>query len=347
MTKALRRAGRSVRARIRAAVGRRKRSAPHPWFAGFVDDDKDIAARVPSVVPRDAAPSADLSAPVLFLAAGHSGTTPLTRVLEQAGVYIGNREDPDSLNPTYDSLYWAYGFERTLVPKLWRQGQGCELDPGMVTTVGLACLRRHLSAYRGGPWGFKTCCAMFGHALYRFLFPHARYIHLVRDGRDLVLSGNGYLYLTKRSSRKQHWHYFKIITFGLSDDIASCPFPFPDSPGEHDPVMENRFWIAAKWWKEHVRMMEHLRANSELSPQVHTVRYEELCGNPVPVLADLFRFLDVEFTESTAEFARSLFYTTSIGRWKEWQRHVSGCSEDMDGVFAGMRQELESLGYEA
>jgi len=316
----------------------------HPWFSGLPVED--ILNRPGERSPEQLFPSLDLSAPVLFLARGHSGTTPLARILAAAGVYVGNMEDRYALNRTLDALYWIYGFQRTLLPRLFEPGVGCAVDEPLVSAVAAKCLRRHLSAYGGGPWGFKTGAGMFGHALYRYLFPHARYVYLLRDGRDVILSGNGFFHLTHPFSRYRHWQYFQLITFGISQDIASCPFEFPEKPQRRDEVMGHRFWVQAKSWREHVRMVEHLRRSGQFSPHVCTIRYEDLCHDPVPVLEQLFSFLELDLTDEVEMLARSVLHTHSIGRWKEYDRYISDYDpEDVEAALASMAPELELLGY--
>jgi hypothetical protein len=320
----------------------------HPWFAGFKGGRLSFPVNPlpPSEVRSE--PPADLSSPILFLARGHSGTTPLARILSVAGVHMGDPHDPRALNRTLDALYWVFGFQRTLLPLLFEPGSGCQVDGRAAVLIALECLRRHWGdSYRGGRWGFKTCAGMFAHPLYRYVFPRAKYIYLLRDGRDIILSGNGFFHLTHPFSRYQHWDYFKMITFGLTGDAGGCPFDLPERPSRNDAFMRNRFWVQARSWREHVRMVEHLREENLLSPDVHTLRYEDLCQDPVSVLGPLFRFLDLELTDEVKDFAHQYLHARSIGKWKHYERHVADCDEEMEAVFASMEPELRSLGYVA
>ncbi len=287
----------------------------------------------------------DLSAPVLFLARGHSGTSALARVLEAAGIYMGDPRDARSLNTTYDCLPFTYEFQRTLVPELFTYGEGCRVDARRVTAAGTQCLAQHLKNYRGGAWGFKTCAGMYAHPLYRYFFPRARYIHLVRDGRDVVLSGEGLFHLTNPHSRETHWDYFKILTFGLTNDIDACPFAFPDRPSPDDAVMQHRYWLQARSWCEHVRMMRHLEATGALSSEVHTIHYEALCRHPREELDRLFAFLELPLPQGVRARADEFFHTGSIGRHRRHSEITGEIPEDLDAIYASMAPELREMGY--
>ena len=319
----------------------------HPWFHGFQQDGQPLGDSLLESKSLEEIPLLpDLSSPVLFLARGHSGTTPLAKVLEQAGYFMGNPKDPNSLNPTYDSLYWTYGFQRTLLPRLFEWGKGCKVAEDITLQVALECLRRHFQGYPGGLWGFKTCESMFSFPLYHYVFPRAKYIYLVRDGRDVILSGDGYFHLGGKGPvvdilRRN----FMVMTFGVSDDINTCPFPFPKEPGRNSILLKNRFWLQAKSWKEHVRMMNRLRQGGLLNDNVHTVRYEDLCQQPTETLKGVFDFLEQPFSDKARAFAREQLHSKSIGRWKSYRAHISDCEENMEEIFAFMEPELSQLGY--
>jgi hypothetical protein len=63
------------------------------------------------------------------------------------------------------------------------------LRPGMVTGEAIAAVFETYAAVRGkGRWGDKTPLYMQHLQLLERLFPRARFVHLVRDGRDAALS---------------------------------------------------------------------------------------------------------------------------------------------------------------
>jgi hypothetical protein len=292
---------------------------------------------------------ADAPDPIIFLARGHSGTRALARILDKAGIYMGTHDDPRNLNETLDSLHWAYRFQSPLTPEHFVWGEGCALrsrvEEQHVRDRAEACRRDHLAAYQGGRWGFKTGGAMFCYELYDLVFPQAKYIYMVRDGRDVTLSHQAFFHLTNPRSRDREWELFKILTFGISNDLETCPFEFPDSPHPDDAVMNHRYWIQAKSWREHARMVASLEARGRLSGRVHLVRYEDLCREPRATLAALFQFLELELDTATIENAVHNLHIAGIGRWQHFGSHVSGTSEDLPEIFDFMRPELEALGY--
>jgi hypothetical protein len=57
--------------------------------------------------------------------------------------------------------------------------------PALVREV----MRRHLEGFDAGaarPWGWKLCETTYAVPVIDFLFPGAKFIHLIRDGRDVA-----------------------------------------------------------------------------------------------------------------------------------------------------------------
>lgn len=255
-----------------------------------------------------------MDAPILFLARGHSGTSLLARILEKNGVFMGNQA---ALNDTYDSLPWTYIFQRAILPKFWKYGEGVSVPQGVLMASVSKCHQLHMRGWKRGPWGIKTCAGMFSHPMYKQVFPKAKYIHLIRDGRDVIMSGNGYFHMTNESSREQDWEYFKIITFGISNDLDQPPWTqVPEKPSADDWVMKSRFLIQAKSWVEHAQMMRHLTENKQLSPNVFNMRYEHLVTNPHDELERLFDWIGMPYTDRCRRWVIKKVHSRSVGKWR-------------------------------
>lgn len=258
-----------------------------------------------------------MTSPILFLARGHSGTRAVSEFLELCGVYMGHS---GNRNNVYDSFPFTFDFQRHLLVRNFKYGSGCVIkEPARIKKVFKKCKAIHLEKYKKGRWGFKTCDGMFSFEMYNMLIPNAKYIELVRDSRDVILSRNGRCHLTyfRPEVRSKYWEYFKIVTFGVSNDAKSCKY-FVDNPKNYKVLFKNRFMIQAKMCIEHIRQMNLLR-DKGLVNENNTIKisYEDFCRSPVKIGKVLCDFLDLPFTKSAKRFCDNNVYSSSIGRWKK------------------------------
>jgi Sulfotransferase family len=127
---------------------------------------------------------APLGAPVIVFNASHSGSRLLAIMLRRLGVFMGSH-----LNDSEDSLdlfeLVKYLVERHApdYSRLFAEG-----DPALAPQVQAAIAAHLQDRPPGQAWGWKLCET--GHALpvISRLFPTARCIHLIRDGRDVAFS---------------------------------------------------------------------------------------------------------------------------------------------------------------
>ena len=154
------------------------------------------------------------------------------------------------------------------------------------------------------------------------LFPESRFIHVVRDPRDVVAS-----------LIKQDWR--------------------DEKTGERLPITAS-IAGAAQGWRDHVSAAHAARA--EGAP-VFELRYEKLIAGPAETIGDLFRFLGVSPSEaplshhlafsadagenetSAAAVSRPL-YDDALGRW----RHEFSIGEIRE-IEALAGHFLEACGY--
>lgn len=130
---------------------------------------------------------AGLSPPLVVFNKSHSGSRLLGRALSAHGIHMGAE-----LNDSHDALPMLPVVERLVegwypdYAPLWRDPAApC---PELVAAIETA-LGRHLQGYDLGtrrPWGWKLCETAYILPVLDYLFPAARYIHLVRDGRDVA-----------------------------------------------------------------------------------------------------------------------------------------------------------------
>jgi hypothetical protein len=105
----------------------------------------------------------------------------------------------------------------------------------------------------------------------RFLWPHASFVHLIRDGRDVCASLMGW-----KPEKQQR-------TIGRFSTWSTHPFI-----------------TAGLWWEWHVRL--GLEARAWMAPQVHEVRYEALVAAPEDECRALCTFLDLAYEPQMLQF---------------------------------------------
>jgi len=142
-------------------------------------------------------------------------------------------------------------------------------------------------------WAEKTPRNVGRFGFVRRRFPHAKLVHIIRDGRDVVCS------------------------------LRREPFS----------KVENAAWDSVRaarrcavQWRSSVKAGLRFRGD----PAYHEIRYEDLVRDPEPVLRALLRFLDVPWdqamlsarasiteTEPGAVKAAGHLFASSIGRWRQ------------------------------
>jgi sulfotransferase family protein len=154
------------------------------------------------------------------------------------------------------------------------------------------------------------------------LWPGAKFVHLIRDGRDVCSS--------VRSWRNERRVVTRFSTFA------------------EDPVT-----TIAVWWEQLVRLGRE--AGAELPPELyHEVRYESLVGEPADTCTALCGFLGLRFDERMLRFhegraredpgldAKSAWRPITAGL-RSWRTELSEAELERFEAVAG--ELLDELGY--
>jgi Sulfotransferase family len=152
------------------------------------------------------------------------------------------------------------------------------------------------------------------------LWPDARFIHLIRDGRDVCLS-----VLSWReepgASRFSTWS---------SDRVSTC----------------------ALWWMRNVALAQE--AGASLGDLYHEVRYEELVNQPERVCKEICAFLDLPYDDSMLRFhegrtriepgltAKQAWLPITPGL-RDWATQMPDA--DVERFEAAVGEFLDELGY--
>jgi hypothetical protein len=187
----------------------------------------------------------------------------------------------------------------------------------------VADLYSRYAAARGKPLaGDKTPGYARHLSLLHVLWPHTRFVHLLRDGRDVCLSALAWKKPGKRLVRASGWATDRVTT-------------------------------AALWWDEHVRAAR--RAAAELGPaRYYELRYERLVEQPAEECARLCEFLGVPYESAILSFYEGKTRTEagldSKNAWlpvtpglRDWRKQMAAADLERFEAVAGPL--LDELGY--
>lgn len=148
------------------------------------------------------------------------------------------------------------------------------------------------------------------------IFPRARYVHLVRDGREV----------TQSLSTVEWWDRHTVWWDGRT-------------PVEIERSGEPRLAVCARNW---VREIEELRQQLAIVPpeRVLTLRFEELLEDPLLQLERVVRFLGVAFTSEYRMAIETLSLRPVRAKWDSaWDTGQLAC------VMRETQPLLRQLGY--
>jgi hypothetical protein len=190
---------------------------------------------------------------------------------------------------------------------------------GFVTELYSEVARLHEKALAGE----KTPDYVHHLPLLHRLFPWARSVHVIRDGRSVALSLLEWAAVGKGPARYELWS---------REPVAMC----------------------ALWWRWQVR--SGLRDGPDLGAMHYReVRYEELVADPAPVLSDLSDFLELPFAPEMLRYHEGKVRgDPGLSAKQAWLPPVSGLRDwrkamavpDLKVFEAVAGDLLSELGYE-
>lgn len=286
--------------------------------------------------------------PVVIIGAGRSGTNMLRNVLTKIdGVgtwpcdeinYIwryGNRDHPtDEFLPSM------------VTPKITRyiRCQFNSMDKRLLE--GLPIIKNRFIVE-------KTCANSLRVDYVHSILPEAKYLYIVRDGRDVVASAQKrwkapldipYLYAKTRFVPKNDLAYYAFKYF---KSRLSKVFSGNNAISVWGPKFEGMLQISSKHRLEYVCAMQWLRCVSlsdaafQLMPEnkVFKLRYEDFVADPELMLAALCRFLELDLSPENLKKACADVRVESIGKGRK------GISENDSDWLELLQPALERYRY--
>lgn len=225
--------------------------------------------------------------PIFIGGVGGSGTRAVASVLRELGIGIGA-----PLNPELDALAFDAVCERYVTPILEQTGGANygthQVDEALrdhvLKALELAAIV-HLENERAPVvWGAKAPRLLYLIPFLRVAFPASRFIHVVRDGRDMAFSAN-------QNQVRKHFR-------ALFDE------PIPEIGA-----------LAAMRFCSKVNTDAATHGQLALGPSYQTLRYEDLCRAPVETIVKMTTGLGLSIDRVAAKRAADLIRpSASMGR---------------------------------
>ncbi|HWC87455.1 MAG TPA: sulfotransferase [Solirubrobacteraceae bacterium] len=287
--------------------------------------------------------------PIVVVGRPRSGSRVVTALLRDAGVFMGRDLHPDTLDP----LFMLHHFVAPVVTAPASAGPECAPRDARLATLCRQRLEEGLGRLCGdrplrGPWGWKICETGLLIPLVKRLLPGARFVHVIRDGRDVCVSLDGRFQLTGPrppvwpatsldGGRLEYYDFCRALTFG-SGIIRRWHEIDLREPRERD---EHRFALQMKSWRHCV---ERIRQDGRRQGDDYLeLRYEALCRDPIGSARELLAWAGRSSDEAVARHARRVS-TRSIGAWRS-ARCSPREARDLERAFDEGSGLLGELGY--
>ena len=242
----------------------------------------------------------DLPAPIIVFNKSHSGSRLLARLLDEAGVFIGaHRNESEDALPLVELV-------EAIVTRHFPDFSGllCHpKEPSEIARLVAETLSAHLEGYAGGPWGWKLCETTYILPVLAYLFPAGRFVHLIRDGRDVAFCNHV-------APKQAYWQKVYINTDRL-------PFWNGLFFGRHSrstyrlvPHLYN-----IQHWCNSVTLGR--RFGSMLGENYCEVRYESLCSNFVAEARRVLQFAGITAANEVLTSLSMGVNAARVGRFRK------------------------------
>jgi len=243
--------------------------------------------------------------PCVIGATGGSGTRVVARIVRAAGLYIGEKLNPyeDAVELGFYSDRWVDRFVAGGTDAAGPLRADMAADLRGVLTDHLETLPADARS-----WGWKEPRSIYLLRFWDAALPGLRYLHFIRDGRDMAFSEN-------QNQLKKHGDAV------LGDDLRRA---------------RTSTRSIAVWSRINAEAADY--GETTLRDRYLRVRFEDLCGAPGETVDRIFRFFGLE-GDAEAVAQAEIRPPDTLGRWKLRRKGVIAELHREAGP------ELERFGY--
>ena len=298
-----------------------------------------VKREVPAITLEEVSEAKEFFPLEKFFIFGHarSGTTLLTRLVRvHSKVHCNYQAHFFTRYPTLESLVDDESIGLWLSRRSNRWNQGRDLSPMVLRAASDFIMERDARrAGKGDPGclvGDKSPNSLLnGEAVHRLVkvYPDARLIFIVRDGRDALLSHRFQAFVDNPLSLSNE-------DLRIRQDFSHESEPF--LTGQRSLFTGKSLRRGAQGWARNVTETE-LAAKERLTDRYHHLRYEDLLEDPHSRMVELWKFLDVDTDNQNIH--NELASELDLNPDADWQRQKAGdIARALDKGKSGSWREL-------
>lgn len=249
-----------------------------------------------------------------FFIFGHarSGTTLLARLIRvHPEVHCNWQAHFFTRQPFLQALVQDADIQEWLSRRSNRWNQGHDLSPLVLRVTADFILEREAAQLGKRIVGDKSPNSLVnGEAVLRMqrIYPDARLIFIIRDGRDAALSHRFQSFIDKSE-------YLSDEDLAIRQDFSKDPTPFLN--GQRSLFTARGLRRAAQGWVENVTQT-HQNAQQIYADRYYSLRFEDLLQNPWKKMSEIWSFLGADM--SLAGLQEALDNELSQNPDADWQQ---------------------------
>jgi hypothetical protein len=226
-----------------------------------------------------------MQSPVVIGGLGGSGTRVVARILKRAGYFMGT-----NLTGAEDAIeFWEF-YDRWINRYLLRhQAPLSKKEDDLMERDFSACVARHRLVIPApdAPWGWKNPRSILLLPFLNETFPGMKYLHVVRDGRDMAFSASA------QDQVRQHG------TAILGSNLKDAP----------EPVRTSACWAR-------INLEAASYGDQQMGDRYLAVKFEKLCVEPRENVQRILSFLGSAMEDPEHIGREVIALPESIGRWR-------------------------------